>query len=74
MSRNAIKILAGVLLVGVGVLAAIALSASSRAEYWSNYAKTSAARAARHSKKEETQTGDETPIEQNQNEESNSNI
>lgn len=53
MNRTTIKIIAGVLLVGVAILAAVALSASARADYWANYVRTSPARAARHLKREE---------------------
>lgn len=47
---KAIKIIAGVVLLGVIALAWFALSESKRADYWANYRKTEPARNARHKK------------------------
>lgn len=52
---KAVKIIAGIALLAVCVLAWFAVSASKNAEYWQNFRKTEPARNARHKKEPETE-------------------
>jgi len=50
---NFTKILAGIVILGMAILTWMLFSEQKRADYLANYVRTQAARAARHSRKNE---------------------